>query len=302
MAINELQGGTIIPSAILGGGTIYPGGGGGENMQIKSVSYTPSETAITENVRPDLGYAGLAVVRVSVGAIDSNYVGSSVPRKSSSDLTASGATVTAPSGYYASNATKAISNASTPYGGISSIDSLGNVTIDFEIDYGGYIGDGTYTVMDTIPVQGAQTITPGTTDQTIASDKYLTGAQTILGDADLVASNIKKGITIFGITGTYEGGAWVEETITTSGAVTKALDPYVLYHFTGALTSLTITLNAPATGQIAHYHFDFLSGSTAPTLTMPNSVTMPDSFAVEASKRYEVDVLNNFGTVVEWAN
>ena len=92
----------------------------------------------------------------------------------------------------------------------------------------------------------------------------------------------------------------MEETISTSGAVTKALDPYVLYHFTGALTSLTITLNAPSAGQIAHYHFDFLSGSTAPTLTMPNTVTMPDSFAVEASKRYEVDVLNNYGSVIVW--
>jgi hypothetical protein len=29
---------------------------------------------------------------------------------------------------------------------------------------------------------------------------------------------------------------------------------------------------------------------------------MPDSFTVEASKRYEVDVLNNFGAVVAWAN
>lgn len=96
--------------------------------------------------------------------------------------------------------------------------------------------------------------------------------------------------------------SYAEETITTSGAVTKALDTRTLYHFTGALTSLTITLNAPSSGEIAHYHFDFLSGSTAPTLTMPNSVTMPDSFSVEASKRYEVDVLNNFGMVAEWTN
>lgn len=99
-----------------------------------------------------------------------------------------------------------------------------------------------------------------------------------------------------------QGEIWMEETITTSGAVTQALDPHVLYHFTGALTSLTVTFNTPSTGEIAHYHFDFLSGSTAPTLTMPNAVTMPDSFAVEASKRYEVDVLNNYGTVTSWAD
>lgn len=57
-----------------------------------------------------------------------------------------------------------------------------------------------------LSAQAAQTITPGTTDQTIASGKYLTGAQTIKGDADLVAGNIKKDVEIFGVTGTYEGG------------------------------------------------------------------------------------------------
>ena len=93
-----------------------------------------------------------------------------------------------------------------------------------------------------------------------------------------------------------------EVTVSTAGAVTQALDAGKIYHFTGALTALTITLNAPASGDLAQYHFDFLSGSTAPTLTMPNTVTMPDSFAVEASKRYEVDVLNNYGAVVSWTN
>ena len=92
-----------------------------------------------------------------------------------------------------------------------------------------------------------------------------------------------------------------EVTVSTAGAVTQALDAGKIYHFTGALTALTITLNAPASGDLAQYHFDFLSGSTAPTLTMPNTVTMPDSFTVEAGKRYEVDVLNNYGAVVSWA-
>lgn len=53
--------------------------------------------------------------------------------------------------------------------------------------------------------QAAQTITPGTSNKTIASGRYLTGVQTILGDADLVAGNIKKGVTIFDVLGTYEG-------------------------------------------------------------------------------------------------
>lgn len=49
------------------------------------------------------------------------------------------------------------------------------------------------------------TYTPGTANKTIAANQYLKGAQTIKGDANLVASKIKKGVTIFGITGTWEG-------------------------------------------------------------------------------------------------
>ena len=59
-------------------------------------------------------------------------------------------------------------------------------------------------VTGTIASQGAQTITPGTSNKTIASGKYLSGAQTIKGDANLVAGNIKKGVSIFGVTGTYD--------------------------------------------------------------------------------------------------
>lgn len=53
---------------------------------------------------------------VTVNAIPSNYIGSGVTQRSSSDLTASGATVTVPSGYYSSQATKSVSSgtAGTP--------------------------------------------------------------------------------------------------------------------------------------------------------------------------------------------
>lgn len=59
-------------------------------------------------------------------------------------------------------------------------------------------------VTGTIASQAAQTITPGTTKKTIAAGKYLSGAQTIAGDTNLIANNIKSGISIFGVTGTYE--------------------------------------------------------------------------------------------------
>ena len=92
-----------------------------------------------------------------------------------------------------------------------------------------------------------------------------------------------------------------EVTVATGGAVSQTLEAGKWYHFTGALTGLTITLTAPASGEVAQYHFDFTTGATAPTLTLPDSVIMPDGFSVEANKRYEVDILNNFGAVMAWA-
>lgn len=59
----------------------------------------------------------------------------------------------------------------------------------------------------------AATYTPSTTDQVISSGKYLAGDQTLLGDSNLVADNIRKNITLFGITGTYTGTTEPDETV-----------------------------------------------------------------------------------------
>ncbi|WP_029100227.1 hypothetical protein [Brevibacillus thermoruber] len=62
----------------------------------------------------------------------------------------------------------------------------------------------------TLPVRAtsAQTITPGTTNQVLQAGIY-DGAITVLGDPDLVASNIRSGINIFGVVGNViEGKRW----------------------------------------------------------------------------------------------
>lgn len=50
--------------------------------------------------------------------------------------------------------------------------------------------------------KSAATYTPGTSNQTIGANQYLSGAQTIKGDSNLVAGNIRSGVSIFGVTGT----------------------------------------------------------------------------------------------------
>ena len=73
----------------------------------------------------------------------------------------------------------------------------------------------------TIASLAAKTYTPGTSNQTIAAGQYLSGAQTIKGDSNLKAANIRMGVPIFGITGTFGGTIKSGETkLTNKGHVT----------------------------------------------------------------------------------
>ena len=144
------------------------------------------------------------------------YTGS-IATKSGTDITASGDTVTVPAGYYASQQTKAVSagSATAPatITGTSATVSTGTNTITLTKTISvtptvsaGYVASGTagnsaVSLTASVTTKAAATFTPTTSDQTIASGTYLTGAQTIKGDADLVASNIKSGVTIFGVAG-----------------------------------------------------------------------------------------------------
>lgn len=120
-------------------------------------------TSLRNSIRTKL--IALGILNSANADLQDIYNGiNGVSAKSSSDLQASGNTVTAPAGFYSSAASKTVGTA-----------------------------------------KAAATITPGTQDQTIAAGTYLSGAQTIKGDANLIAANIKKGVTIFGITGTFTG-------------------------------------------------------------------------------------------------
>ena len=159
---------------------------------------------------------------------DGNKITGTIATKTSSNLTVSGATVTAPAGYYASNATKTIASGSakTPATTITknptiSVNSSGLITASVSGTQNvtptvtaGYVSSGTagtITVSGSatkqLTAQAAKTITPTTSNQTaVASGRYTTGAVTVKGDSNLVAENIKSGTSIFGVTGTYEGG------------------------------------------------------------------------------------------------
>ena len=70
----------------------------------------------------------------------------------------------------------------------------------------GHVSAGTQSTTEQLTTQAGKTVTPTTSDQTaVASGRYTTGAITVKGDSNLVAGNIKKGFSIFGVEGTYEG-------------------------------------------------------------------------------------------------
>ena len=96
--------------------------------------------------------------------------------------------------------------------------------------------DGT-GITGSIASQVAQTIHPSTTDQTIASGKYLTGAQTVKGVllTNLSAGNIKKDVVVkvgdaddddcvASVTGSYEGGGGGSGLVYETGTYTPATD------------------------------------------------------------------------------
>ena len=105
-----------------------------------------------------------------------------------------------------------------------SVNSVGKITATASQSTG-YVVAGTKTATHQLDVQAAQTITPSTSDKTIAAGKYLTGTQTIKGDANLKAENIAEGVSIFGVAGTHAGdsGGVILPTLTNEGAASDLL-------------------------------------------------------------------------------
>lgn len=133
-----------------------------------------------------------------------NAITGTIPSMGAGNLTASGASIIVPAGYYPSQVSKSVATATQATPSIS-VSSAGLITAS-ATQSAGYVSSGTKSTTRQLSTQAGKTITPGTSQQTaVASGRYTTGAVYVAGDADLKSENIKSGVNIFGVTGSFEG-------------------------------------------------------------------------------------------------
>lgn len=180
---------------------------------------------------------------VTVNAIPSNYVGSGITQRSSSDLTASTLTVTAPSGYYASNATKTLSDQNLVAGNIKKDVQIFGVTGNYEGGSGSDVqvasanlysastGSLLFTGLQGEPTSFialcGYTLTPSTTPQVVAVvyDGTNLHAQTITNTNNAQVSYASTGFSYF-----YNSGALQIESTGSAVFNTSAIDSYGLFY------------------------------------------------------------------------
>ena len=107
------------------------------------------------------------------------------------------------------------------------VDNYGKITAT-AIQEAGQVEAGTKTATYQMRTLGYTEYTPGVDDQYLPLYRYVVGNQIIKGDANLVTENIKKGVSIFGVVGTYggSGGGFGggSDVISATGTYTPASD------------------------------------------------------------------------------
>lgn len=104
-------------------------------------------------------------------------------------------------------------------------------------------------IVGTIPDYGANTYIPTTVDQHFEPGSYITGMQTIKGDANLVSDNIKAGVEIFGVAGNPNVIDTTVDEINTASTINMLKDTIAFVNGTkiiGACESMADTVITPS--------------------------------------------------------
>jgi hypothetical protein len=212
------------------------------------------------------------------------------------NLTTEGAEYTIPAGYHnglgkvkavITNIAAAVIKAGTTVGGIAGTFTADATAAAAQIlsGYTAYVNGSKIT--GNISSKAAATITPNTADQTIVAGQYLSGAQTISGDADLVAANIKSGANIFGVA----GNANVVDTSAGTATAAQLLSGAIAFvdgaQITGTIASKAAATITPNTADQTIVAGQYLSGAQTISgdadLVAPNIIRDKTIFGVAGS-------------------
>ena len=212
-----------------GNGHAYTGNGGGE-ARLQAKETNPATSVV--NVTPDAGYDGLSRVTVNAvtSAIDSNIQAGNIR---------SGVSILGVAGTHAGQKEEETFNQTYTSNGTRTISpSSGKV-----------FSRGSVTVNVTPNLQN-KTVAPTTSQQTVVADSSYDGLRQVTVsavtsniDSNIRAANIKKGVRILGVTGSYEGGG--------GGGDDYSITPVTLTWQHN--TYVTIGLNIAADGTLTVY-------------------------------------------------
>lgn len=179
------------------------------NFDSPSVTYTPSESVQTDAVTydPNDGYNGIEQVNVTVNAIPSNYVGSGVTRRDSSDITIDigEGFVECEAGYYPTTTGKTLPNGSVnnptaTKGAVSNHAVSVTPSVSFSA---GVIGS------------GSKTGTP----VSVSASELVSGSQTLSANGTYDVTNLASvlvSVSGGGVTGVAKGTLNVPSNVNTS--------------------------------------------------------------------------------------
>lgn len=127
---------------------------------------------------------------------------------------------------------------------------------------------------ESLTKQPAKIWTPTTIDQTIPAETYITGTQTIKGDSNLIASNIKSGVSIFGIDGNLSTGTVNQYSVTMKCVVKDTNFSGSFYYVKNSVADWeTIPLSSKTyliDPGLFIFYFTSTNGKFAPTINTGN--------------------------------
>lgn len=131
-------------------------------------------------------------------------------------------------------------------------------------------------------------------------EDVLKGKQDAISDIDTIRENAKKGKDALESLGNKSDKIEVIEHGTSD--TTFTLTPNV-FHKWGEVSNLSLTLATPSDSTIYNeYMFEFYSGDTATTLTLPDSIKWVSNPSVEVNKIYQCSIVNGIGVITSVEN